>query len=256
MMKYIVYPFSSDILKREKHASTVVARVVDLYLLLIFISMGNIRKLSPAPPIEAFVFAALPFEEFLQSQLSVDRSALLEAIEWLKFKPNQREDIWFTPLCLIEEHYVLLSPMIAEANFERFAEYVVAKAGGLEIGKLFENYVIEKTRAAVANPAFPKIAVLGPRLFQGKYGTEEIDLLLIIEYDVFLAEIKYDAFAADEISIYQHIDKLRRACQQARRKSEFLESNWPTIAANINLADGYPSGDHRLARAQVTSAES
>jgi hypothetical protein len=139
---------------------------------------------------------------------------------------------------LIEEHYVLLSPMIAEANFERFAEYVVAKAGGLEIGKLFENYVIEKTRAAVANPAFPKIAVLGPRLFQGKYGTEEIDLLLIIEYDVFLAEIKYDAFTADEISIYQHVDKLRRACQQARRKSEFLESNWPTIAANINLADG------------------
>jgi hypothetical protein len=163
---------------------------------------------------------------------------ILEAIEWLKFKPGQREDIWFTPLCLIEEQYVLLSPMIAEANFERFAEHVVARAGDVEIGKLFESYVIKKTRAAIVNPTFPKIVVFGPRLIEEEAGKEEIDMLLIIGYDVFLAEIKYDAVTADEISIYQHIDKVRRACQQAKRKRKFLESNWQTIAANINLAGG------------------
>jgi hypothetical protein len=172
---------------------------------------------------------------YLREQLSVSPQELADALKWLKFKPGQREDIWFTPLYWIEDHYVLFSPMCAYANFERFVESIFARMSESDSGAAFERYVVRRVRHAVEKSRLDKITVSGPIVLRSKNVAEEIDILVISGTALFVGEVKYDCFAADEINVYQHIEKMRRACEQAARKADFIRRNWATIAPILNI---------------------
>lgn len=234
-LQHIHYPFLSWMVKQEADKKSLVSRVIDLYLFVSFISMGNLRRLAAPPPIESFVFPCAEFERYLCAQLSLSSDELAGALEWLKFRPRQREDIWFTPLYKIEDHYALFSPMCAYANFVRFVESVFERTEGWGSGQAFERYVTGRLQTAVKNPRLPKLSIVGPALYRGLDEREEIDLLIVSSSTVFVGEMKYDCFTSDEINIFQHIDKMRKACSQAARKASFLQKNWPTLAVDLGL---------------------
>jgi hypothetical protein len=97
-LQHIHYPFLSWMVKQEMEKKSIVSRVIDLYLFMSFVSKGNLRRLTAPLPIESFAFPCAELEHYLCAQLSLSSEELLDALEWLKFSPRQREDIWFTPL--------------------------------------------------------------------------------------------------------------------------------------------------------------
>jgi hypothetical protein len=125
--------------------------------------------------------------------------------------------------------------MCAYANFERFIESVFARMSEVNSGGAFERYVVQRIRHAIKNPRLPKIAVSGPIALKVDNEIEEIDLLVGSETGLFVGEVKYDCFAADEINVYQHIEKMRRAREQAARKASFIRRNWTTLAPILNM---------------------
>lgn len=236
MLEHIHYPFLSWVVKQEMERKSIISRVIDLYLFIVFISIGNIKRSTGSHSVEAFVFADTELENYLCAQLSLSGSDLSAALVWLKFRPRQRTDIWFTPLYWIEGHYVLFSPMCAYANFVRFVESIFERAEGWNSGQAFERYVTGRLQAAVRNPSLPKLSVIGPAKYKGQNGREEIDLLIVSSSTVFIGEVKYDCFTSDEINIFQHIEKMRQACSQAARKADFLRTNWAALAAGLGLS--------------------
>jgi hypothetical protein len=252
MLQHIHYPFLSWTVKQEMEGKSVISRVIDLYLLMSFISMGNLRRLTGPPPIESFAFPCAEFECYLCAQLSLSCEELAVALEWLKFRPQQREDIWFTPLYSIEDHYILLSPMCAYANFVRFVESIFERAKGWNSGQAFERYVIGRLQTAIKNPSLPILSVVGPATYRGKNEREEIDLLIASSSTVFIGEVKYDCFTSDEINIFQHIKKMKQACGQAARKASFLRTNWTTLAASRFIAISHDFFSFRSDRKAVS----
>jgi hypothetical protein len=240
----IPYPFLLSMVMREMEAGSEISRIIDLYLLLNFISLGNINRIEGPPPTDSFVFSEAEFETYLSDQLSLSRDQLKGALTWLRFRPGQREDIWFTPLYWIEHYYVLLSPMCAYPNLERFIESIFARVSESNSGEEFERYVVRRSHHAIKNPRLPKITISGPVALKGKDGKEEIDLLLGSETALFVGEVKYDCFASDEINVYQHIAKMRRACEQAARKANYVRGNWailaPTLGVRSEAKNVYP----------------
>ena len=236
MLQHIHYPFLSWMVKQETERKSLISRVIDLYLLLSFISMGNLRRLTGPPPVESFAFPRVEFECYLRAQLSLSSEDFASALGWLEFRPHQREDIWFTPLYSIEDHYILLSPMCAHANFVRFVESIFERAKGWNSGQSFERYVTTRLQVAIKNPSLPKLSVVGPATYRGQNEREEIDLLIVSSSTVFIGEVKYDCFTSDEISIFQHIEKMKQACGQATRKASFFRANWTALAADLGLS--------------------
>jgi hypothetical protein len=234
-LKHIPYPFLSHMVKMEMEKRSEIAHIIDLYLLLTFISIGNIKRLAAPYPTDSFVFSSTEFERYIGEQLALSHKELADALMWLTFSPRQRQNIWFTPLSLVEDYYVLFSPMCAYANFERFVESIFARTERLSSGKAFEHYVTARVQAAVKNPRLPKLIVVGSGVYKGQREREEIDLLIICKTVVFVGEVKYDCFPADEIHVYRHIEKMKGACDQARRKAKFVSRNWTSLAASFNL---------------------
>ena len=168
MLEHIHYPFLSWVVKQEMEKKSPISRIIDLYLLVVFISIGNIKKSLRSYSFESFVFPDAEFESYLCAQLSLSGEDLAAALAWLKFRPRQREDIWFTPLYWIEGHYVLLSHMCANANFVRFVESIFERVGEGNAGQAFERYVSTRLQTAVRNPRLPKLSVLGPAIYRSQ----------------------------------------------------------------------------------------
>jgi len=224
------------VVKQEMEKKSTISRVIDIYLLMVFISIGNLKRSTESYSVELFVFTDVEFENYLCSQLSLSGEDLSTALAWLKFRPRQRDDIWFTPLYWIEGHYILFAPMCAYANFVRFVESIFERAEGWNSGQAFERYVTRRLQSAVKNPSLPKLSVAGPAIYKGQNEREEIDLLIVSSSTVFVGEVKYDCFTSDEINIFQHIEKMRQACGQAARKANFLRTNWAALAAGLGLS--------------------
>jgi hypothetical protein len=126
--------------------------------------------------------------------------------------------------------------MCAYANFVRFVESIFERTEGWNSGQAFERYVTKRLWIAVKNPRLPKLSVLGPTAYRGQNEKEEMDLLIVSSSTVFIGEVKYDCFTSDEINIFQHIEKMRKACAQAARKASFLRRNWPALASDLGLS--------------------
>src|SRR3981189_2979067 len=126
--------------------------------------------------------------------------------------------------------------MCAYANFVRFVESIFERIEGWNSGQAFERYVTRRLQTVVKNPSLPKLSVVGPAVHRGQNEREEIDLLIVSSSTVFIGEVKYDCFTADEINIFQHIEKMRKACAQAARKASFLRRNWQALAADLGLS--------------------
>ena len=77
--------------------------------------------------------------------------------------------------------------------------------------------------------------ISGPIALKANDEKEQIDLLVGSGASLFVGEVKYDCFAADEINVYQHLEKMRRACEQAARKADFVRRNWATLAPTLNM---------------------
>jgi hypothetical protein len=80
--------------------------------------------------------------EFVSAMLGESAHVAQVILDELTYQDNQKDDIWYTPLLRDEAHFVLLVPMIATANVERFLEHALAShaADTKEIGKIFETY--------------------------------------------------------------------------------------------------------------------
>jgi hypothetical protein len=126
--------------------------------------------------------------------------------------------------------------MCAYANFVRFIESVFERSEVWQSGHEFERFVAERLQGASNKSNLTNLAVIGPVVCKARNEREEIDLLIISNASAFIGEVKFDCFSSDEISVYQHIDKMRKACGQARRKADFLKKNWAVIAPRLGLS--------------------
>jgi hypothetical protein len=76
MLGCIHYPFLEWIVNREMLKQSNVARIIDLYLLIVFISVGNLKRLAVPHPQESFAFPRAEFEDFVCKQLSSSAESL------------------------------------------------------------------------------------------------------------------------------------------------------------------------------------
>ncbi|MET4323583.1 hypothetical protein ABIB90_008359 [Bradyrhizobium sp. JR4.1] len=233
MHDHIAYPFLRNIIRHLK-ADHPASRALDIYLLLTFISLGNLSRFGLKNESNSYLFDATSFGAFVAAFLDMDEKVASELLDRFVFVPGQKHDIWFTPLVRFETSYALLSPMCAHANFERYVEELVSGNDDIDIGRDFETYIADLTSRAIKKALLP-FAVRGPMKLKPNASTfEEIDLLILADKTIYLAEVKYDAFSAEPLAILQHVEKMAGACKQAARKADFLIANWSALSSSLN----------------------
>ncbi|MGL3210695.1 hypothetical protein [Bradyrhizobium sp. BR 1433] len=138
MHDHIAYPFLRHVI-RDISADSPASCTLDIYLLLSFISLGNLTRYGLKAESGSYLFDTASFRRFVAAILGIDEKFAVEQLARFEFVPGQKHDIWFTPLVPLGTNYALLSPMCAHANFERFVEHMISRADGIDLGRRFES---------------------------------------------------------------------------------------------------------------------
>lgn len=241
MHDHIAYPFLRHVI-RHLNADSPVSCTLDVYLLLTFISLGNLTRYGLKVESGSYLFDTTSFQRFAAAFLGIDEKAAAEQLARFVFVPSQKHDIWFTPLVRLGTNYALLSPMCAHANFERFVEELISRADGIDLGRGFESYVADLTARAIRKASLPFSVRGSGKLWTNATTFEEIDLLIQADKAIYVGEVKYDAFSAEPLAIFQHVEKMAGACRQATKKADFVKANWSTLSSDL----GWPADVQRV----------
>jgi hypothetical protein len=228
------YPYLEEMLNVRSKAGYTLRQLFKVYVLLKFIGARNFSL----PDFGNFAFTRQSMVEFVSAMLGESADVAQVILDELTYQDNQKDDIWYTPLLRDEAHFVLLVPMIATANVERFLEHALAShaADTKEIGKIFETYVCTRLNEFFAGSKLKGIAkAVGARKLAAQGQPLEIDLFILINRTIFVCEVKHTGFAADELSVYHYFDVLKGGCEQALEKTELLQQEWPRFSAQLDL---------------------
>lgn len=177
--------------------------------------------------------------------LEVDEALATTLVDSLTISPEEsgdlfRDGLWSRPLVkLKDDELLLLAPAIDVGSVHRFMELHTEAALKTEgkkkhaPGLVFESQLRRRTiEVAVKNQVLKDFHVCPDAISKsrGQPDSEEIDLLVRLGRKIIVCEAKAFIRPSEPIDRYNHLGKLEEACEQARRKAQWMKGVLPDFA--------------------------
>ena len=174
--------------------------------------------------------------------LEIDEALAIRLVECLTIAPEEtgslfRDGLWSRPLVKLEDdELLLLAPAIDVGSIHRFMELhteaALKKEGKKKHapGLLFEKQLRRRTiEVATKNEVLKDFHVCPDAISKTRDqpDSEEIDLLVRFGRKIIVCEAKAFIRPCEPIDRYNHLGKLEEACEQARRKAQWMEGALP-----------------------------
>lgn len=236
---FLIDEFPEELLKAVK-SGFCIKETLNIFRLLVLLShtysekypdndgFQNINKLNEFCP----KFKKTEFINGISSATGYSFKKTKQILEFLEFDGAVSRDLWCHPVISIDDKYAILTSSLVTPSIVRVVEHWLVE---LEIemqdkGLQFEQTIIDEVNASVAQNQFvDDYNECASKRFKLKNGEEEIDLLLRIGNLIVLGEAKSIVTTDSPISQYRTVETLRKASDQAKRKSQFVLDNTEEI---------------------------
>ncbi|MER9573445.1 hypothetical protein NKI77_30360 [Mesorhizobium opportunistum] len=191
-------------------------------------------------------FAAADLKSFISRALEIDEalaSACLTQLTSDAFGPLNplfRDGLWHRPLISNQdgtELYMLLGSLLWGAPVRRVERWLKGAEQDADLsetptGKAHEISVRERIQSALrSNPLLSEVSS-DVTLVSVKEG-EDIDALVRIGKTILVMEVKCFLAPAEPVERHNYVHKLESACEQARRKAQWLSEDHSRIPAML-----------------------
>lgn len=226
--------------------------VISVFCQLSSLSYGVIRNLSSDTAIEPNTcnkiksfnkaFNIKKLSKILALSIGIDESKTIQIIEFLTFtsKPSSgpRTDLWRSPIVKINEDQCIfvLEPLLHPVGLRCFEGWMAkANVDISQKGAPFEKYIknqikelLEKNNYIDESHFFERdtISIDGEK--------EEIDLLFKIGNLIILGEAKCIVTTDSAKSIWNTLEIIKHASEQALRKINFVSKNFKKICSSLD----------------------
>jgi len=180
--------------------------------------------------------------------LELDEALATTLVDCLIIAPEEsgdlfRDGLWSRPLVRLEDdELLLLAPSIDVGSIHRFMELhteaALRKSGTKKHapGLVFESQLRRRTvEIAEKNRVLNDFHVCPDAISKsrGQSDSEEIDLLVRLGEKIIVCEAKAFIRPSEPIDRYNHLGKLEEACEQARRKAQWMKGVLPDFAEKL-----------------------
>lgn len=236
---FLIDEFPKELLKVEK-SGFCIKETLNVFRLLVLLShtcserypendgFNNIKKLNEFCP----KFKKVEFINGISSAAGYSFKKTKKILEFLEFDGTMSRDLWCHPIISIDDKYAILTSSLVTPSIVRVVEHwlVELEIEMQEKGLQFERSIIDEVNSSLAKNQFvDDYNECTSKRFKLKNGEEEIDLLLRIGNLIFLGEAKSIVTTDSPISQYRTVETLRKASDQAKRKSQFVLDNTEEI---------------------------
>lgn len=237
--RFLIDEFPEELLKAEK-SGFCIKETLNVFRLLVLLShtcsekypendgIQNIKDLNKFCP----KLKKTEFINGISSAAGYSFKKTKKILEFLEFDGTMSRDLWCHPVISIDDKYAILTSSLVTPSIVRVVEHWLVE---LEIemqdkGLQFEKTIIDEVNASVhQNQFIHDYNECASKRFKLKNGEEEIDLLLSIGNLIVLGESKSIVTTDSPISKYRTVETLRKASNQAKRKSKFVLDNTEEI---------------------------
>lgn len=241
---FLIDEFPDEFLKAVK-SGFCIKETLNVFRLLVLLShtysekypendgFQNVNKLNEFCP----KFKKIEFIKGISSVTGYSFKKTKQILEFLEFDGTVSRDLWCHPVISIDDKYAILTSSLVTPSIVRVVEHWLVE---LEIemqdkGLQFEQTVIDEVNASVAKNQFvDDYNECVSKRFKLKNGEEEIDLLLRIGNLIVLGEAKSIVTTDSPISQFRAVETLRKASDQAKRKSQFVLDNTEEIFERLD----------------------
>lgn len=180
--------------------------------------------------------------DFLALVIGIDLAKITQIIEFLTFTNKRvigpRIDLWRSPIVKINEDECLLvlEPLLHPVGLRCFEGWMAKAVVDIsQKGAAFENHIKEEIKQLFdANIYIDKYDFFERDILSIEGQKEEIDLLFKIGNLVILGEAKCVVTSDSATSIWNTLEIIKHASEQALRKLDFVSENFKTICTRFN----------------------
>ncbi|MFJ0164536.1 hypothetical protein Q4368_10825 [Acinetobacter baumannii] len=178
----------------------------------------------------------------LVTVLGIDESKVEQILDFLTFTnkrvPGPRTDLWRSPIIKIndKENLLVLEPLLHPVGLRCFEGWMAkAEVDISQKGTPFENHIKDELKKLFGKNTYIETSKIFERETLSIDGQEEeIDLLFKIGNLVVLGEAKCVVTTDSAISIWNTLEIIKHASEQATRKLDFVSRNFKTICSRFN----------------------
>ncbi|HEE6562225.1 hypothetical protein K5E11_06160 [Acinetobacter pittii] len=180
--------------------------------------------------------------DYLAFITSIEKSKVSQIIDFLTFTheraPGPRVDLWRFPIVKVnkDECLLVLEPLLHPVGLRCFEGWMAkAEVEIAQKGTSFENHIkTELNELFTENPYIEKSDFFEEDIISIDGEQEEIDLLFKIGNLIVLGEAKCVVTTDSAISVWNTIETIKHASEQAIRKLNFVSRNFKRICKKLN----------------------